>query len=114
MFLGPHKIEIIIILLVFGTAWNLGLLWFPKTLPTNFELFPTETWDFFDFLTTPTPPLFGPFPKFPHFLVWKASLILVTFSGFCASYCTYNLMDLHSNKVVGIWVAQKNMVNIAQ
>ena len=46
---------------------------FPKTPPPpNFELFPTKTWDFFDFLTTP--PLFGPFPKVPRFLVWKASL----------------------------------------
>ena len=44
-----------------------------KTCATNFELFPIETWDFLDFLTTP-PPLFRPFPKFPRFLVWKASL----------------------------------------
>ena len=43
----------------------------------NFELFPTETRDFFEFLTTPLP-LFGRFPKFPRFLVWKASLIIET------------------------------------
>ena len=30
--------------------------------------------------------------------------------GFSASYCTYNLMDLASSKVIGIWVAHKNMV----
>ena len=36
---------------------------FPKNLPPNFELFPTETWDFFDFLRPP-----------PIWTVWKASL----------------------------------------
>ena len=40
--------------------------------PSNFELFPTETWDFFDFLTTP--PLFGLIPKFRCFFNWKTSL----------------------------------------
>ena len=37
-----------------------------------FELFPTETWDFFDFLTNP--PLFGLIPKFRCFFDWKVSL----------------------------------------
>ena len=37
------------------------------------ELFPNETWDFFDFLTPP-PPLFGLIPKFSCFFDWKASL----------------------------------------
>ena len=72
MFLGPHKMKMSHYFSVFDTLWNLGLFWFPKTPPPNFELFPTETWDFFDFLTTP--PLIGPFPKFPRFLDWKASL----------------------------------------
>ena len=56
-------------------------LWYPLKLGTflisedptpNFELFPTETWDFFDFLTTP--PLVGLIPKFKVFFDWKASL----------------------------------------
>ena len=74
MLLGPHQMKI---LLVFGNLWNLGLSGFPKT-PPHFELFPTETWDFFDFLTTPPPPLSAPGPKFQRFLVWKASLITHT------------------------------------
>ena len=61
------RLKWVIILLVFGTLWNLGLFWFPKTPPPNFELFPTESWDFW---------IFWPFPKFPRFLVWKASLTL--------------------------------------
>ena len=41
-------------------------LWYPLKLgtflisedpPPNFELFPTETWDFFDFFQPPTPPI---------------------------------------------------------
>ena len=45
-FLGPHQMKSLII------------FWFPKTPnPTSpiFEHFPTETWDFLDFLTTPPP-----------------------------------------------------------
>ena len=44
MFLGPHKMKI---------SHYCFSLWYPLELG-NFELFPTETWDFFDFLTTPT------------------------------------------------------------
>ena len=46
----------------------------------NFELFPPESWYFFDFLTTP--PLFGLIPKFGCFFNWKASLrkILLIYS----------------------------------
>ena len=117
MFFGSHKMKM---------SHYFFSLWYPLELGTflispNFELFPTETWDFFDFLTTPpTPPIwtvsqisplfsleifpqqgcqslqvvipslfsqlsyiiasyylhlhFGPFPKFPRFLVWKPSL----------------------------------------
>ena len=34
--------------------------------------------------------------------------------GFTAAYCTYVLLDLHSTKVVALWVAQKNMVIVEQ
>ena len=34
--------------------------------------------------------------------------------GFTAAYCTYVLLDLHSSKVVALWVAQKNMVSLEQ
>ena len=34
---------------------KLGTFWKCEDPPPNFELFPTETWDFFDFLTTPHP-----------------------------------------------------------
>ena len=34
---------------------ELGTFLISKDPPPNFELFPTETWDFFDFLTTPPP-----------------------------------------------------------
>ena len=40
--------------------------------PPNFELFPTETWDFFDFLTTP--PLNAKFPSFVAFSNGKLPL----------------------------------------
>ena len=41
---------------VSDTLWNLGLFFISEDPPPpNFELFPTETWDFFDFLTTPPP-----------------------------------------------------------
>ena len=68
MFLGPHKMKMSHYFSVLNTLWNLGLFLFK-----NFKLFPTETWDFFYFLTTPPP--FGPFPKFPRPLLWKASLM---------------------------------------
>ena len=48
--------KLVIILLVFGTLWKLGLFWFPKT--SLIWTFPNETWDFF-----------WPGPKFPRFLV---------------------------------------------
>ena len=46
-----------------GYPLKLGTFLISEDPPHNFELFPTETWDFFDFLTTP-PPLFGLIPKF--------------------------------------------------
>ena len=55
MFLGPHKMKM---------SHYFISLWYPPELvtflisedpPPNFELFPTEIWDFFDFLTTPPP-----------------------------------------------------------
>ena len=51
-------------------------LWYPLELgtflisedpPPNFELFPTETWDFFDFLTTPSPPIWTLYQLSPLF-----------------------------------------------
>ena len=45
----------VIILLVFGTLWNLDFFDFRRPPPPNFELFPTEIWVFIDFLTTPQP-----------------------------------------------------------
>ena len=58
-------------------------LWYPLKLgtflisedpPPNFELFPTETWDFFDFLTTP-PPYLDLFPSFADFSNGKLPLL---------------------------------------
>ena len=58
MFLGPHKMKMSHNFLVFDTLWNLGLFFNSEDPLPNFELFPTETWDFFDFLTTPPLPFF--------------------------------------------------------
>ena len=55
-----------------GSHLKLGTSFMSEDPPPNFEFFPTETWDFFDFLTTP--PLFGLIPKFGCFFYWKASL----------------------------------------
>ena len=72
MFFGPHNMKM---------SHHFFSLWYPLKLgtflisedpPPNFELFPTETWDFFDFLTTH---LFGLIPKFCCFFDWKASLM---------------------------------------
>ena len=53
MFLGPHKMKMSHYFLVFDTLWNLGLFDFRRPPPPpNLELFPTETWDFFDFMTS--------------------------------------------------------------
>ena len=52
---------------------KLGTFWKCEDPPPNFELFPTETWDFFKFFDDPTP-LFGLIPKFRCFFDWKASL----------------------------------------
>ena len=71
MFLGPHKMKMSHYFISFWYPLELGTFLISEDPPPNFELFPTEIWDFFDFLTTP--PLFGPFPKFPRFLLWKAS-----------------------------------------
>ena len=73
MFLGPHKMKMSTYFSVFDTLWNF-FFFFWRPPPPNFELFPTETWDFFDFLTTP--PLFGLNPKFRCFFNWNASLSL--------------------------------------
>ena len=54
MFLDPNKMKKSHYFSVFDTLWNLGLFNFRRA-PPNFEIFPTETWDFFDFLTTPPP-----------------------------------------------------------
>ena len=80
--------DIMVYLAIFSTIivcthkMKIGL-WYPLELgtflisedpPPNFEFFPTETWDCFDFFTPS--PLFGLFHKFPRFFVWKASLTL--------------------------------------
>ena len=65
MFLGPHKMK-------------MSHYFSVSDSPPNFEVSPMETWDFFDFLTTP--PLFGPIPKFPAFSIGK--LPLETFPNF--------------------------------
>ena len=51
-----------------GTFLNLGLFFISEDPPPNFEVFPTETWDFFDFLTTLPP------------LIWTVSQISPLFS----------------------------------
>ena len=53
--------------------WKWAII-FQSLIPPNFELFPTETWDFFDFSTTPPPPKCQ-ISKFRCFFDWKASLI---------------------------------------
>ena len=73
MFFGLHKMKIIHYLFSLWSPLELGTFLISEDPYPNFELFQTETWYFFDFLTPP-PPLFGPFPKFPCFLLWKASL----------------------------------------
>ena len=40
---------------VLYTIWNFWLFWFLKKAPHNVEIYPTETWDYFDFLTTHIP-----------------------------------------------------------
>ena len=50
MFLGPHKMKMSNYFLVSDTLLNLGLFLISEDPPSNFELFTTETWDFFDFL----------------------------------------------------------------
>ena len=64
MFLGPHKMKM---------SHYFITLWYPLELvtflnsedppPPNFELFPTETWDFFSFFYD----YLDRFPSFPAF-----------------------------------------------
>ena len=70
MLLGPHKMKMNNYFSVFDTLWNLGLFFISEDPPPNFELFPTETWDFFDFSTTP-PPYLDYFPSFVAFSIGK-------------------------------------------
>ena len=48
MFLGPHKMKMSDYLISLWYPLELGTL-FSSEDPPNFELFPTETGDFFDF-----------------------------------------------------------------
>ena len=52
--------------------------------PTYFDLFPTETWDIFDFSTTP-PPLNAKFPSFVAFSIGKLPLwrLIIYIQVFC-------------------------------
>ena len=67
MFLGPHKMKMRHYFSVSDTLLNLGLFNFQRPPhPANFELFPTETWDFIDFFSvSQISPLFSleSFPK---------------------------------------------------
>ena len=68
MFLGPHKMKMSNYFLVSDTLLKLGLFFYLGRPHSNFELFTTETWAFFDFLTTPQPP------------IWTNSQVLLLFS----------------------------------
>ena len=60
MFLGPHKMKMSHYFITLSYPLELGPFLISPP-PPNFELFPTETCDFFDIFTTPPPsPLFGP------------------------------------------------------
>ena len=73
----------VIILLVFGTLWNLGLFCFRRPpLILNFSQLKVGTFLIF----WRPPPLFRPFPKFPRFLVWKASLTCMSLKNTFSNY----------------------------
>ena len=72
MFFGPHNMKMSHHFISLWYPLKLGTFFISEDPPPNFELFPTESWDFFEFLTTP--PLFGLIPKFGCFFDWKASL----------------------------------------
>ena len=73
MFLGPHKMEMSHFFVSLWYPLELGTFLISEDPPPNFELFPTETWDFFDFSTTP-PPLNAEFPSFVAFSIGKLPL----------------------------------------
>ena len=81
--IGPHEMKTSQYFSVLDTVWNILNFLIP---PPHFELIPTETWDYFDFVTTspstPPPPrplhLSGPCPNVGHFLIWKASFSYFT------------------------------------
>ena len=53
--LGPHKMKMSHYFISLWYSLELGTFLISEDPPHNFELSPTETWDFFDFLTTPFP-----------------------------------------------------------
>ena len=57
MFLGPHKMKMSHYFISLWYPLELGTFLISEDPLPNFELFPTETWDFFDFFTTPPPPI---------------------------------------------------------
>ena len=52
--MGPHKMKMSHYFISLCYLLELGTFLISED-PPNFELFPTETSDFFDFLTTPPP-----------------------------------------------------------
>ena len=74
MFFGPHNMKMCHHFISLWYPLKLGTILISEDPPPNFELLSTETWAFLYFFEDP--PLFGPFPKFPRLLLWKASLTL--------------------------------------
>ena len=74
MILGPHKMKMSHYFISLWYPLELGTFLISEDHPPNFELFPTETWDFFDFSKTPPQKKKFQIPKFRCFFDWKASL----------------------------------------
>ena len=69
----------VIILLVFGTLWNLGFFLFPKTPPPLIlNIFQLKLGIFLIFWRPHPSPLFGLIPKFPRFFDGKPPLSKTT------------------------------------
>ena len=77
-----------------GTFGNLGLFGNVMT-PPLFDLFPTETWDLFEFLMIT--PLLGTFPKYWRFLILKAPL-----TGFKAFLTSKRPINITEQVVMGL------------
>ena len=81
-YMGPPKMQMSHYFLVLDPNWNLGF--FKFLFPLLIFSF-SETWDLKKNSDDPPSALSGPGPKFPRFLVWKASLIV------CTWYCSITL-----------------------